>query len=81
MNLTKTIPFRIPVNDLIKEIQKYVPRYSTEQIQEALFDAYLLPEGEPVLVTSNINVGSNDWVTAAVLDIMSDLDTETMRII
>lgn len=81
MSLLKTIQFCIPVKTLIQEIQKYVPRYSTEQIQEALFDAYLLPEGEPVLITSNINVGFNNWVTAAVLDIMSDLDTEKMWII
>ena len=81
MSLLKTIPFRIPVKTLIQEIQKYVPRYSVEEIEQALFDAYLWPEGYPILITSNINVGSNDWVTAAVLDIMSDLDTETMRII
>lgn len=80
MTVLKTIP-AVRVNTLVREIQKHVAGYSSIEILDALFDAYLLPESEPVLVTSSINVGSDDWVTAAVLDIMSDSGLESLWII
>ncbi len=81
MSLPKTIQ-AINVNNLTEEIQKRVAGYSSKEILDALFDANLAPcEGLPGLVTSNIIVDSDDWVTAAVLDIMRDSGLDSLFII